>query len=352
MLLSVVSLLTLFSITWEGEGGFGNSVIFQKQLGFTFLGIILLLLFSLIDYRLFYNYNKVFYFFTLFLLIAVFLFGSRIKGASSWFRIGSYGFEPVELAKISIIIILAKYLDIYAYKLYKLKYIIISLIPVLVLMFLTFIQPDLGSFAIIGFIWIGMITVSGLKKKHLAMILLTLLITSMIGWTFFLRDYQKHRLLSFVNPEEDPLGTGYNLLQSMIAVGSGGFFGKGLGQGSQSQLQFLPEEHTDFIFAVIAEEWGFLGVTLVLAIFSFILFRIIKISLSSKNNFGRMIGVGAALMIFFQVIVNVGMNIGVLPITGIPLPFISYGGSALVSLFMLMGILQSIYIHNRYKELG
>lgn len=351
MFLGCISLLALFSITWQGELGFDGSVFFKKQITFSAIGIFLLVIFTFIDYRLFYNYNKLLYIITFILLIAVLIFGTKVRGAVSWFRVGSFGFEPVEFAKIAIILMMAKYLDFYAHKLYSLKYIIISAVPVLILMFLTFIQPDLGSFLVIGAIWVGMVAVSGIKKKHLLIIAVVFLIGALLAWGFVLRDYQKERISSFLNPEKDPLGAGYNLLQSIIAVGSGQLFGKGLGQGSQSQLDFLPEEHTDFIFAVIAEEWGLLGVTLVLVLFSIILFRIVKITLSSKNYFGRMIGIGAILMIFFQTIVNIGMNVGVLPITGIPLPFVSYGGSSLLSSFILIGIVQSVYVNNRYKEL-
>lgn len=351
LLLNVISLLMLFSITWKGQTGFEGSVVFIKQLVFVLAGFGLLIFFTILDYRFLYNYNKVIYIFTFMLLVAVLILGTKVRGAVSWFRIGSYGFEPVELAKLAVILTMAKYLDIYAHRLYSLKYIITSVVPVLVLMGLTFIQPDLGSFMVIGAIWIGMIVVSGIKRKHLALILLVIFTTSSLAWVLLLKDYQKARIVSFLNPDTDPLGTGYNLLQSVIAVGSGKFWGHGLGQGSQSQLEFLPEKHTDFIFAVVAEEWGFFGILLLVTIFTVLLFRIVKITLSSKNYFGRMIGIGAILMIFFQIIVNVGMNIGILPITGIPLPFVSYGGSALLTLFILMGIIQSVNVHNRYKEL-
>lgn len=349
--LNLMSLLILFSITWVGEGGFDGSVIFKKQLIFSIAGFLLLALFSILDYRILYNYNKIIYFFTFLLLCIVLILGSKIRGAASWLRVGSYGFEPVELAKLAVIITMAKYLDIYAYRLYSLKYIISSVVPVLLLMGLTFVQPDLGSFLVIGAIWIGMIVVSGIKKKHLFLILSVITLSALFAWGFLLKDYQKTRLISFINPAKDPLGSGYNVLQSMITVGSGGVWGHGLGQGSQSQLEFLPEEHTDFIFAVIGEEWGFFGIFLLMTTFALLLYRIIKITVTSKNYFGRMIGVGSVLMIFFQIMVNVGMNIGILPITGIPLPFVSYGGSALVTLFILMGIVQSVHIHNRYKEL-
>lgn len=350
-LLTITSLLILFSLTWQGQAGFNESLIFKKQLLFFIIGFLLMLAFSFIDYRILYNYNTLFYFLALVLLVALLIVGSRIRGAVSWFRLGVFGFEPVELAKLAVIIMMAKYLDIYAYRLHSLKYIISSAVPVIALMGLTFIQPDLGSFLIIGAIWIGMITISGIKKKHLLLILSVIVIGALLAWVFVLKDYQKVRISSFLSPDKDPLGAGYNLIQSMIAVGSGGAWGYGLGQGSQSQLRFLPEEHTDFIFAVIAQDWGFLGVTLLMVTFAVLLYRIVRITVSSKNYFGRMIGVGSILMILFQLIVNSGMNIGILPITGIPLPFVSYGGSALLTLFILMGIIQSVHINNRYKEL-
>lgn len=350
-LLAVISLLILFSITWKGQLGFDGSIIFKKQLVFFGVGFLLLFVFSFIDYRILYNYNKFFYFLTFILLVTLLIVGERTRGAVSWFRFGSFGFEPVELAKLAVIITMAKYLDVYAHRLYNLKYIIISLIPILILMGLTFVQPDLGSFLVIGVIWIGMIIVSGIKKKHLLLIFLVIAIFTSFAWGYILKDYQKTRIVSFINPDKDPLGTGYNLLQSIITVGSGGVWGHGLGQGSQSQLRFLPEGHTDFIFAVIAQDWGFFGVVLLVSIFTVLLYRIIKITVSSKNYFGRMIGVGCVLMILFQLLVNIGMNIGILPITGIPLPFVSYGGSALLVLFVLMGIVESVNVNNKFKEL-
>ncbi|TXH07578.1 MAG: rod shape-determining protein RodA, partial [Candidatus Moraniibacteriota bacterium] len=207
-------------------------------------------------------------------------------------------------------------------------------------------QPDLGSSLVLAFIWLSMILVSGIRWSHF--FVLAALGIALIGTSwFFLADYQKARLETFLNPELDPRGSGYNVLQSMVAVGSGGWWGKGVGHGSQSQLNFLPEKHTDFIFAVISEELGLVGGGLILFLYALLLYRIARIAEMARDNTGHLIAVGILALFFIHILINLGMNMGFLPVTGLPAPFLSYGGSALLSFFLALGLLLSVH---RYRE--
>ena len=213
--------------------------------------------------------------------------------------------------------------------------------------FLVIKQPDFGSAFVIFFLWISILVMSGVNRKHLLVLFSILLIVALLGWNFFLKGYQKERVTTLFSASSDPLGAGYNVLQSTVAVGSGGILGKGLGHGSQSQLNFLPEKHTDFIFAVVAEELGFGGAVFVLVLISVVLSRFIKIALNSRDNFGKLLVGGAASIVFVHSLINIGMNIGVMPVTGIPLPFLSYGGSSLVTLMAAAGMAESVCRINR-----
>jgi rod shape determining protein RodA len=221
--------------------------------------------------------------------------------------------------------------------------IIASTILLLIPLFFILKQPDIGSSVLIVGTWAVMLSVSGVSKKNLFVLFILGIMACSSTW-FVLKNYQKERIINFVNPNNDPRGSGYNVIQAMVAVGSGGLTGKGLGHGSQSHLNFLPEKHTDFIFAVIGEELGFFGAMIVLVLFGVICYRIKEISRTARDNFGYLLGVGILMMIFIQVLVNIGMNIGMMPVTGVPLPFLSYGGSSLVMMLASIGIIQSIYM--------
>ena len=345
LLLVVVGLLSIYSI-----GQDTNSQIFERQLVYVVLGLFLMFIFALLDYRVFRDNNFILlglYFFSLLLLAGVLLMGKEIRGVSSWFRLGQWGFEPVELIKIVLILILAKYFSLRHIEVYRLRHLIISGLYVIFPLILILLQPELGYVLVIILIWLAIVVVAGIKFKHLLLLALIGIIIFSLGWFFLLKDYQKERITSFLNPYSDPLGRGYNIIQSTIAVGSGKLFGQGLGRGTQSQLNFLPEQHTDFIFATIAEEWGFLGSAFLLILFGILFYKLIRISLNSSNNFARLFPIGLATMFLAQVIINVGMNIGLLPIIGIPLPFVSYGGSSMVMNFIALGIIQSIAIRNK-----
>lgn len=348
VILISLGLVTIFSTSYSAAGT--DFLNFKKQLIFSIAGIISMIVVSFFDYRALKNYTGILYIFACFILIAVLFSGVLIRGTTGWFNFGFLNFQPVELAKIIIIIILAKYLS--RANIHALKKIVVSgvyvLVPVLLIMF----QPDLGNSLTIIFIWFSMLAISGIKRKHIMIILFLGLIVSMGSWSFVLREYQKDRIINFINPQSDPLGSGYNVIQSIIAIGSGSIWGKGLGHGSQSQLNFLPEKHTDFIFAVVAEEMGFMGVLLVLGLFGIVFYRLFKIALEAQDNFGKLLVLGTSFMLMFHIIVNVGMNTGVMPVMGIPLPFISYGGSALVSFLIMMGVVQSVYMKGRGYKIG
>ena len=348
IILISLGLITIFSTSYSSVGT--DFLNFKKQFIFSIVGIILMTSISFLDYRALKNYTGLLYIIACLVLIAVLFFGISIRGTKGWFDLGLFNFQPSEFVKIITIIVMAKYLSKTINYLNDLKKVVVSgmyiSLPVILILF----QPDFGSALVLFFIWFSMLFVSGINKKYMALILLFGLMLFAGSWNYVLEDYQKDRIITFVNPQSDPLDSGYNVIQSTIAVGSGNIWGKGLGHGSQSQLNFLPEKHTDFIFAVIAEEMGLIGVVFVLGLFGIIFHRIFKIVSETQDNFGKLIVLGASFMIMFHMVVNIGMNMGIMPVTGIPLPFISYGGSSLVSFLIMIGIVQSVYMKGRgYK---
>lgn len=348
LILCSIGLLELWGLSLNASQESGT--FFIKQLIFVGIGIIAMLVLGLADARIYKN-NSLFlimvYFISLAALIAVLILGSKIRGMTGWFRIGELGFAPVELAKIILILILAKYFSARHVEVYRARHIIISGLYMAIPAVLVLRQPDLGSALILVSIWLGTVLLSGMKQRHLLIVLFIGFLTATLAWNFALKPYQKERMLTFLNPAKDPLGYSYNLIQSKIAVGSGGLWGKGLGQGSQGQLNFLPEKHTDFIFAVFAEEWGFAGVLFLFGTYLLFFYRLIKIIFICSNNFFRLFVAGFAVMVFAQISINVGMSLGIMPITGIALPFLSYGGSNLLINFMALGIVQNIAMQSK-----
>ena len=322
---------------------------FYKQVIFIAIGFFLMLVFAFIDYRIFRNHPTlllILYFISAFLLTIV-LFLGKTRGAASWFRLGFFNIEPVEITKLVMILILAQYFSLRHIELYRLKHVIISGAYTVLVVGLVFLQPDLGSAMVLIFLWLGVMIIAGIKLRQLLLLFLIGAILFGVAWVGVLKPYQKDRITSFINPYLDPQGSGYHRIQSMIAIGSGQLLGRGLGHGPQSQLNFLPEQHTDFIFASIGEEWGFVGISIVFILYFLLFFRIIKIAIRANNNFARLFCVGSAIVFMFQVFVNIGMNVGLLPITGIPLSFVSYGGSNLLINFVIIGVVQSISIREK-----
>ena len=344
-LLVGLGLMSLFSLS-AASGYF----FFTRQLVWFAIGVCVLVAASVVDFRLFRTQTVVVlfsYIFSITLLGVVLLLQLKVRGIEAWLKIGWFVIQPVEPAKLSLIVLLAKYFSKRHIEIYRIHHLIVSGIYLAIPACLVLAQPDLGSALVLIAIWIAMIVFSGMKLRHVALLALILIVLSGVAWNFGLAPYQKARITSFLNPYEDPKGAGYQMIQSMIAVGSGKIWGKGLGYGSQSHLNFLPEAETDFIFAAYAEEWGFVGITIMLALFSLVFWRIIRIGQKSADNFSRLYAIGFAALVFVQSFIHIGMNMGVLPITGITLPFVSYGGSSLVTLLAGVGILQNIKINSR-----
>ncbi|MBU4481981.1 rod shape-determining protein RodA, partial [Candidatus Parcubacteria bacterium] len=340
LLLAVVFLLICFGLSTLYSLGLSNDRDFNllnKQILFSVLGFVLMFVISFFDYRWWRFLSIWLYFIAVFLLILVLFLGKTLGGTTGWFVLGDFSFQPVELAKLFVIIFLSRCFTKWVDEKYRVSLWLKSFFIILPVCLLILIQPDFGSMAVIFLIWILMLMLTGVKKKHILIFLLIILITAVFSWQFLLRDYQQDRILTFINPNADPLGAGYNVRQSMIAIGSGGLWGRGLGLGTQSQLRFLPISEADFIFASISEELGFVGALVIFILYFIFFFRLFKILRSLKDDFGLFLIFGLSAMFFIQVVINTGMCAGVLPVTGLPLPFVSYGGSFLIISLISIG---------------
>ena len=322
---------------------------FKRQIIWLCVSLVAFFGSSLIDWSFLKRSQVLVTLFGLLLLLLGFLLaaGRAIKGAQSWLNFGFASFQPTDFAKVLLILILAKYFSRRHVEIARIRHIIVSGIYALILFVAIALQPDFGGAAIIACIWLGMVMVSGISKKHLLVLVSCAAIAFALLWNFGFKDYQKNRILTFIHPLSDVRGSGYNAYQSTIAVGSGEYFGKGIGYGTQSKLKFLPEYQTDFIFAAFAEEWGFVGVVLFFAAFGVLIWRIIANSRRGATNFEILYGLGLATLFMSHFFISVGMNMGLLPVTGITLPFVSYGGSHLLTSFLALGILES---HRRYMR--
>ena len=277
-----------------------------------------------------------------FLLVLLLVVGHSLNGARSWFSLGAFSFEPSDFMKIVLILVLAKYFSRRHIAIGEAKHLFISGAYFLIPFILIFLEPDFGVSMTLGLIWFGMTLVAGIKKRHLALLFGVGVFVFCILWTFVFAPYQKARITNFMHPLTNIHGSGYNVHQAVIAVGSGGMFGKGIGYGTQSRLRYLPEYQTDFIFAAFSEEWGFVGAILLLLLYALLFSRIITIGLHGETNFESLFASGVLILFFSHILVNVGMNMGLLPVAGIPLPFMSYGGSHLIVEFGSLGILSSM----------
>ncbi|OGE76202.1 MAG: rod shape-determining protein RodA [Candidatus Doudnabacteria bacterium RIFCSPHIGHO2_02_FULL_48_21] len=343
LVLTAVGIMMIYS---TGFAATVESSLWIRQLAALVIGLAGMFFFSSLDYRFLRKNSSLIYIGAILLLGLVLIMGLEIRGSKRWFELGPVNFQPAELSKLALIIILAKYFQVRQPFLQKFRYIILSFIYVLIPVVLIMLQPDLGSALVHLGIWAGMLLMAGIPRRFYLYLFLTFVLVSGGAWQFLLQDYQKDRILTFVDPAADPLGRGYNVIQSMVAVGSGGIFGRGLARGLQSQLRFLPERQTDFIFASTVEELGFFGGTLVLVFLGMVVFRILRIVKRSEDSFGAYLAAGAFFLLLTQIVINVAMNIGLLPVTGITLPFLSYGGSSLVATFWLVGLVESVAIHS------
>jgi rod shape determining protein RodA len=340
LVLAGIGLLSIYSSS-AGKGDFSN---FKKQLIFLSIGIILMFIFSFFDWRILRensNLILILYFIGLLSLIGLFFLAPEIRGVQRWYKIGPFSLDPVEFIKIILIVILAKYFSKRHIEMYRIRHVLISSFYVLIPAALTFFQPDFGSIAIIIALWVGILIVSGIKLRHLVILSLCFLLIFSISWFSLMKDYQKERIISFLMPA-DPLGSGWSQNQSKIAIGSGGIFGQGLVNGSQTQYGFLPEPQTDFIFSAIAEEMGLIGIAVLFIFFFILIWRIFKAAVISRSNFPRLFSIGLATILISHIFINIGMNLGILPVIGISLPLISYGGSSLIMTFLAIGIIQNI----------
>lgn len=281
------------------------------------------------------------------LLALLLLVAHPVMGARAWFSLGPVSFQPADLAKLALIALLAKYLSRRHVEIGDYRHIIVSGAYALALTLLILVEPDMGNAIIFGTLWLGMMLVSGISKKHLAVLGCIGLIVASIFWFEGLKPYQRTRIVSFVNPASDIHGSGYNAYQAKIAIGSGELFGKGIGYGTQSKLRFLPEYQTDFIFAAFAEEWGFVGVLLLLSMYALLFARLAQIARASATNFDAFFTLGVLILLAAHVAIHVSINLGLLPVTGTTIPFMSSGGSHLVLEFAALGIVTSLARHGR-----
>lgn len=283
----------------------------------------------------------------LLVLLLLFTLGHVSKGAQSWFSFGGFSFQPSDLMKLGLVILLAKYFSRRHIEIANVRHIIVSGLYALVPFALILLQPDLGSAMVLFFIWLGMVLVSGISKRHLFAVLLMGVVSFTIAWQFIFKPYQKARIMNFIYPLQDVRGTGYNAYQSTIAVGSGGLLGKGVGYGTQSRLNFLPEYKTDFIFAAFAEEWGFIGAMLLFIFYGIIFYKLTRFAHVAASNFEALFTYGVIIWFMAHITINVGMNIGLMPVTGIPLPLMSYGGSHLLAEGLALGMCVAMHRYGR-----
>lgn len=354
ILLTIIILLVCFGLIIQyglslntPADGLSN---FNKQLIFSFVGFVLLIIFGTIDYRLLKSISYLIYILAILLLIFVLFFGQTYRGVKGWIALGPISFQLTELVKLVIIIALANFWKKPVRQLPWSK-ILISLIFVVPPIILIARQPDLGSAIILFFIWLGMLLVIDKNPKHFLIIVILGIILILVSYFFVLKDYQRERIITLFNPSRDPLGRGYQITQSIIAVGSGKIFGQGLTFGPQSQLRFLPASQTDFIFAVIAEETGLFGCLLIIILFFLLFRRLAYLSKTVYDSFAGLILTGIMINFFIHFILNIGMNIGILPIIGIPLPFVSYGGSSLLVSLISIGLVESIVTHKTFASI-
>lgn len=314
--------------------------LFWRQLGGFALGCVALFVCSAVDYRTYRSWSRLTYLVSLVLLVLVLVFGQTIRGTTGWFNLGGVNFQPVELVKFLWVLVLASYLSHVGPPLTLAKTVAAMALMALPLG-LVLLQPDFGSGSLLIVVW-GALLFSVPKPRRWWYGMLALALIVVLGGSLFLKGYQRDRIQTFLSPQADPLGRGYNVAQSVVAVGAGGWWGRGLGLGTQSQLKFLPEQHTDFIFASIAEELGFVGGALVLGLLAAFLARIIWLVRRLRDDFAVLVAVGFFSLFAVQAVMNIAMNLGVAPVVGLTLPFISYGGSSLVVSLAVVGVLENL----------
>lgn len=343
-LAAVICLLGIANIYSASSSYRVTSVPFYvKQLNWMTFGLIISLLVASLDYHILEDFSYWLYGFLVLLLIAVLLVGRTSLGATRWLNLGLFSVQPSELMKIVIIVTFARFFNNYhVHDGLSVKDLAFPLMMLAVPAALIMKQPDLGTAILVILIALSMAFYVGLRWSTIVSFVLVTIPLVWIGWMHLLKPYQKSRVLNFINPERAKLGSGYHIIQSKIAVGSGGFWGKGYVQGTQSQLRFLPEQHTDFAFSVFAEEWGFFGTLVLIALYFSLIMWGLSIARRCNDRLGGLLAVGVTAMLFWHTIINIGMVIGLFPVVGVPLPFFSYGGTSMITSMVGIGILQSI----------
>ncbi len=330
------------------------SVFFNKQIIWILVGFAVFFVFSFIDFSFLKRTDVLVFVYlgTCLILLSLFVLGNAANGAKSWLSFGFFSFQPVDMMKLVLVLILAKYFSRRHVEIRDIKHIFISGFYAFVPFVLVLLQPDFGSAMIVGFIWLGMVLVSGISKTHLLAVFSCGLVIFALFWFLVFAPYQKARIMNFIHPLTDIHGTGYNAFQSTVAVGSGQITGKGLGFGTQSRLKFLPQPQSDFIFAAYAEEWGLVGSVLILLLYGLLIWRILYRATLGAHNFEILFGMGIAIFFMGHILINIGMNLGLMPVTGIPLPFMSYGGSHILFEFAGLGILMSMkrYARSAHRD--
>ncbi|MDQ5943361.1 MAG: Rod shape-determining protein RodA [Patescibacteria group bacterium] len=349
-LLILLGLIVLYSSGLK-VGATASQLDTSRQVIYVGVGLLIFWIISRTDYNVLRNYSFLIYITMVGLLLFVEIFGATRLGATRWINLGFFQFQPSEFAKLALIVVLAKFFSDNYEKSNNIKYLLMSFVYLLPPLVLVLAQPDLGTALVLLVIWLAMALTTKLKTRYF-LIMLAILIVSLPVIYPRLAPYQRQRIATFVNPTANPDSTGYNVNQAIIAVGSGGLFGQGLSSGSQSQGNFLPSQHTDFIFAVLSEKLGFLGGLLCVFLYCVVIFRAIWIAKNSADRFGTLLAIGIATMFAFHAVVNIGMNIGLLPVTGIPLPFISAGGTSMMISLISIAILESIYGRRRSISLN
>ena len=344
LFITAIGLLTLYSATGSGTGPAEGMPLYVKQLLWLALGVAVLAALLFIDYRVIEHYGYLIYGLTLLMLVYVLVFGRSISGARRWIDAGPLQFQPSEFVKLSFILALAKF---FHNRDHPEHYTVLRLsMPILffcVTFVLVLLEPDLGTAMILSLVFFSMVLFVGLKKSNLVALILVGILAVPAGW-HVLRDYQRERILTLLYPSRDPLGSGYHINQSKIAIGSGKLLGRGFLRGTQTRLRFIPEQHTDFIFSVLAEEWGFLGSLVVLVSYALLLFWGLDVARNAKDTFAMLTALGVTCLLFWHVSINIGMGMGLLPVVGVPLPLLSYGGSFLVVTFAGIGLLINIHM--------
>lgn len=351
LFIAVLPLLLFGLITMKSIGTDGvPDYFFTRQLIWIGVGLIAFFVFTFIDWRVYETSSALLLglYGTGVALLFILFAGSIIRGVQSWIQLPFFSIAPAEFMKLILILVLAKYFARRHVEIALSKHLVISALYAGIPFALIALQPDIGTALVIGLIWAGLILFSGINIKQLSILAAIAIIGSVFMWGFVLGDYQKNRIISFLAPASDPQGAGYHSIQATIAVGSGELFGKGVGYGTQSRLRFLPESQNDFIFAAFVEEWGVLGALVVFTLFGVIFWRLFRIAFQAEGNFPQLVVLGIILLLFGHIVIHIGMNTGLLPVTGISMPFMSYGGSLMVTLLASLGIAESVAIHSSF----